>query len=247
MAQKIFVLIIGAAIVVYLCVGIYRLFFKKGYNRLCSSCPQAAGCGKSGVLRRECDCGDIKTGTMSEMKQWNGRNAREWFEASGWGKFSPQPDETTDMVQLAEQAHANPAEWEAALKFLKNTDFSGVEPGKYPLSGGGAYANVQEYLTRDEGLFEAHRKFIDIQYIVSGSEYIDVAPIESITEVKDSYNNENDIMFFNVGGFKRRVADAGTYLVLFPSDGHRPCMKIEKSAPVKKIVVKIPFAEFDKE
>ena len=38
-------------------------------------------------------------------------------------------------------------------------------------------ANVQEYETKETSLFEAHEKYIDVQYIVSGEEVVEVTDI----------------------------------------------------------------------
>lgn len=238
--QQAIVYIIGAALAAYVLYRLLRLILRRGGNDLCSSCPAAQQCHNN---MAECGCGDLKSRIMNAVKNWSGERVEEWFRTSGWGALAAGPAGHIDKRQAAVQAHANPAEWNAALKFLRDTDFAGAEPGKYPLSGGGTYATVSEYLTRESAPFEAHRKFIDIQFIVSGREYIDVAPLGAMSVVRDDYNPEKDIMFFTVSGYERRLADSGRFLILFPGDAHRPCMSVEKAEPVKKVVVKVPFAE----
>ena len=63
--------------------------------------------------------------------------------------------------------------------FVNNALQNGVENGKYPLEGG-AYAVVSEYVTKaiEDAKFEAHKKFIDVQLILSGKEIIGVMPTE---------------------------------------------------------------------
>ena len=58
------------------------------------------------------------------------------------------------------------------LKYLKETDFSSLENGKYEISGEKIYAIVQDYTSKplEEGKFEAHKNHIDIQYIIEGEE-----------------------------------------------------------------------------
>ena len=112
------------------------------------------------------------------------------------------------------------------------------EDGKNVLEGDLLFANVQTYSPRAErGLFEAHRKYIDLQFILDGEEEIDVEPL-SRTEVHAAYDPAID--------FETRTAAAYTTLrrkkfdcaVLFPEDVHRPGVKTVADT-VRKIVVKI--------
>ena len=65
-----------------------------------------------------------------------------------------------------------------ALEFLAKTDFSQMELGRYELDGGNILYMVQTYETDpDKTISEAHKKYIDIQFMVDGEEIIGVAPI----------------------------------------------------------------------
>ena len=81
----------------------------------------------------------------------------------------------------------------SAYDFIVNKA-EGAAVGKYDLENG-AYVSVQEYTTkaRSEAKYEAHKKFIDIQMILSGKELIAVSPIEKMT-ISDEYNEEKDFM-----------------------------------------------------
>ena len=84
----------------------------------------------------------------------------------------------------------------SAYDFIVNKA-EGAAVGKYDLENG-AYVSVQEYTTkaRSEAKYEAHKKFIDIQMILSGKELIAVSPIEKMT-ISDEYNEEKDFMLFH--------------------------------------------------
>src|SRR5580704_4265576 len=66
-----------------------------------------------------------------------------------------------------------------AFEYLKQTDFSGMENGKYVVDGDDVFAILQEYDTKNDAhaKLEAHRKYIDVQYIISGEEFIGVRPL----------------------------------------------------------------------
>ena len=58
-----------------------------------------------------------------------------------------------------------------AIEIIKNTNFNDIPDGRleYP---NGIWANLQTYYTKEDALFEAHRKYIDIQFILAGQEKI---------------------------------------------------------------------------
>ena len=104
------------------------------------------------------------------------------------------------------------------------------------------YAMVSSYETvkRDTKEFESHRKYIDVQMLIDGKEYIEVAPIDSL-EVTKEYSAEKDVMFFSnkfVG--KNILLEPGKPVILMPEDGHMPGVACGEPVKVKKVVVKIP-------
>lgn len=100
---------------------------------------------------------------------------------------------------------------------------------------------VSEYATRlkNENGYEAHRKYIDIQFPIVGLETVKCCPIESLVATTD-YNEENDyILFADKDGSKLTIGD-GYFLVLFPDDGHMPQLCVEEPENIKKITLKVP-------
>ena len=131
----------------------------------------------------------------------------------------------------------------SAYDFIVNKA-DGAAVGKYELEGG-AYVSVQEYTTkaRSEAKYEAHKKFIDIQLILSGRELIAVTPIEKM-EIKDEYNEAKDVMFFQHNDeCTAYVLEAGDFLILYPQDVHMPGVCVNERSLVRKIVVKVPVKE----
>ena len=131
----------------------------------------------------------------------------------------------------------------SAYDFIVNKA-DGAAVGKYELEGG-AYVSVQEYTTkaRSEAKYEAHKKFIDIQLILSGRELIAVTPIEKM-EIKDEYNEAKDVMFFQHNDeCTDYVLEVGDFLILYPQDVHMPGVCVNEKSSVRKIVVKVPVSE----
>lgn len=154
------------------------------------------------------------------------------------------PAVQTNKKEFKAQYKANKAEWDAAFEFLKNNDLATLELGRHDITANGTYANVQEYTTRDAGPFEAHRAYIDIQYVVSGQEVIEVAPLKKVFDETQPYSEENDcVLFASAKTSDEIVVNPQVFSVLFPSDAHKPCMTYEKQAQIKKVVVKVPYVK----
>lgn len=146
-----------------------------------------------------------------------------------------------DNIKNYEKYIAVNPKFKGAFEFIKTAVEENLGIGRYELENGD-YAFVQEYQTKNEEdcVFEGHRKYIDIQYIVSGVEAIAVADI-SKTTVKNEYNQQKDIQFFeNCERAAVTVIDEGEYGIFFPYDIHKPGMAYNKlNVPVRKIVVKV--------
>lgn len=119
---------------------------------------------------------------------------------------------------------------------------SQTETGHYKIDDY-SYANVDVYETKFPELckFEAHKKYIDIQMLLSGKEELDFMPVEGLT-VSEEYDNKRDIMFFeNPDKISDRVIlEPGKFALIYPHEAHKPQMNIcGNSEKVKKVVVKI--------
>jgi len=128
----------------------------------------------------------------------------------------------------------------SALRYLKSNDCTKLPVGKIPIRGEQIFAIVQDNMTkpRAEGVWEAHRKFIDVQFVAAGVEEMGYANISTLT-VKTPYDEKVDYALFNGAGSFVTVP-AGSFTIFFPEDGHIPGSAIsDQPAPVRKIVVKV--------
>ena len=126
-----------------------------------------------------------------------------------------------------------------ALKFLSETDFSKIELGRYELDGDNIFYMVQSYDTDpDKTISEAHKKYIDIQYMVEGEEIIGVADISEDKELTEA-KEENDVWFYDCKT-EPLVLSAGKYMVLYPNYLHCPGVATKGTAMTcRKVVVKV--------
>jgi biofilm protein TabA len=119
-----------------------------------------------------------------------------------------------------------------------------IEVGKQERTelGGGAFALEQVYLSklRPDAFFESHKQYIDVQVVIEGEEFIEVADIAKLS-VKEDKTPAKDVIIYEMADYATALRlSAGEATVLFPVDGHMPTIAIKAPALVRKIVVKVP-------
>lgn len=107
------------------------------------------------------------------------------------------------------------------------------------------FYNTVEFVSKPEQecKYEAHRKFMDIHYIVSGAEQIATADVKQLN-LDTQYDEQKDIAFYTGNQSGRYILTSGDFMVCYPSDAHKVAMMIDKPDTVKKIVVKVRVPEY---
>lgn len=125
-----------------------------------------------------------------------------------------------------------------ALEHIRTADFTRREVGRYDLDGDNLFVILNDYETVSpkEGHLEGHRKYIDVQYLVWGTEWIGYAPLAGQTIVTDYDDADDCILYQGAATFVPFVA--GMFAVFFPQDLHLPGVG-EIPALVRKVVVKV--------
>jgi YhcH/YjgK/YiaL family protein len=126
-----------------------------------------------------------------------------------------------------------------SFDYIKTTDLKNLPTGKYSIDGENIFALVSEYETKPEfeGKLEAHKKYIDVQYVIRGEELMGYTPLGG-QKVLEQYKEENDIVFFT-GDKSFTKVTAGMFAIFFPEDVHMPGIASGKSSLVKKLVIKV--------
>lgn len=131
--------------------------------------------------------------------------------------------------------------FEKILAFMKSNDVRTMDAGRHEIDGDQVYALVQSYESalKENKKLEAHRKYLDIQYVVSGEEVMGWVPVEGL-EITEPYKEDKDIVFFGNGKEENEVKLVSGYFAIFlPEDGHRPGCCATAPAPVRKVVFKV--------
>jgi YhcH/YjgK/YiaL family protein len=147
----------------------------------------------------------------------------------------------TDLKHIEQQAVMTPM-LQKAIEFLRRRDIHNLPDGRVEIEGDKVFALVQRYETALSVApkFEAHRKYIDVQYIASGEEVIGWTLLDRMT-ITEAYDAEKDCCFGAVeaGTWTPVYLRAGQLALLRPEDGHAPKLAAAAPIAVMKIVVKV--------
>ena len=121
--------------------------------------------------------------------------------------------------------------------YLKNNNLKEMALGRHEIKGDELFFNLQEGETKPVQKLEAHKKYIDIQVVITGEEYMGYTNISNTT-VCEEYNEEKDVMFLN-GKVDKLRADETRFLIFYPEDAHMPSLCLTEPQNVRKAIFKI--------
>jgi len=164
-------------------------------------------------------------------------NNKSW--PCGW---EVSPAASVDKAQLDAHFAAHPERWTRTFEFLKKADLKSLELGEHEILGSEAYAIVSEYMPKEPEMckFEAHRKYIDLQYIIEGAEMMGTVAPDSL-QVTIPYTADIEFYGTDEEGATYEIANQDNFFIFFPNQPHRPSMNFDGASKVKKVVVKIEY------
>lgn len=132
---------------------------------------------------------------------------------------------------------------EKAFEYIQNNDLSKTEPGRYEIDQEKLMMLVFEFeaTNTNECRLEGHRRYLDLQYWISGSELMGHEILHN-QQVLEEYNPKTDCAFYNCIGSYSRVTP-GDFVIYYPSDLHTAVVDPLSSERVKKVVFKILIEE----
>lgn len=131
--------------------------------------------------------------------------------------------------------------FQKAYEFLHQNDLATLLLGRNEISGDEVFANVQEYDTvpAAQKHYEAHRRYFDIQYIVSGEEAIAVTPVEGVEPFQEFDGASDFCLYGEPAACSWVPLHAGELMILGPEEAHKPGCALAGPEHVRKIVVKV--------
>ena len=144
------------------------------------------------------------------------------------------------LDRLEEADHYAPLSprFAAAFEFLRRQDLADLELGRYDIDGDNVYALIQRNPTRrrEDSSLEAHRKYIDIQMVLSGVESIGWKNRPTCTQRGQDYDAETDAEKFTDEPDAWATVHPGAFVIFLPDDTHAPMVG---TGEIHKVVVKV--------
>lgn len=133
------------------------------------------------------------------------------------------------------------ARFRKAYEFLARTDVADLPLGRVDIDGDEVFANVQEYDTvpASEKQMEAHRRYYDVQFVATGEEVMEYAPLAGLEEAQPFDEDADFGLYVAPARPSSVVLRAGDVAVLAPEDAHKPGCALGEPQHVRKIVVKV--------
>ncbi len=127
------------------------------------------------------------------------------------------------------------------IQFIETLDLSNLSLGRHEL-GDGIFAMVQQYSTKDvEGaMYEAHKKYVDVQLMLSGEERMDVSTLKSLVTTVDYTEVSDAQLFTHQKPDYTWLLYSNDLAIFFPEDAHCPGLTAKSTTQVQKVVFKVP-------
>lgn len=125
-----------------------------------------------------------------------------------------------------------------AFDYLRTTNLAALDTGRFNIDDENLIAIFSKGPGRERSSakLECHRRYIDIQYIISGSDEMGWKPLRDCHQPVSEFNSDKDIQFFTDTADAWVTAPAGSFCLFFPDDAHAPLVS---SGEIHKVVLKI--------
>ncbi|MBQ2743557.1 MAG: YhcH/YjgK/YiaL family protein [Oscillospiraceae bacterium] len=110
---------------------------------------------------------------------------------------------------------------------------------KFVIEEGVVWISVSSTETAPQGVrkFEAHKKFLDIHFVIEGEETFVFANADELMP-ETEYNEAEDYLLLNGEGTKLTLR-AGDFCIVYPQDAHIPTLKKLSGGKLVRGVAKI--------
>ena len=150
-----------------------------------------------------------------------------------------------DILENADRYHGLSKGFKEAFAFLMRPDLKGLSPGRHEIDDDRIFALVSTGpgRRRQDGRLETHEQYIDIQYVIAGTDEMGWKPKTACEQPAGPYDPERDIQFFADEPEAWVTVRRGAFVIFFPEDAHLPLISTEE---VRKVVVKVAVQQREK-
>jgi len=144
-----------------------------------------------------------------------------------------------DTLDHAELYYSMHPRFQKAFEFLQQPDLAEKALGRYELEGDSLFCTISKDSgrTREEAKLEAHKKYIDIQYVIAGDETYGWKLFDECSDINQPYDESKDIMFFNDEPTTWTKVPPGSFVIFMAeTDAHAP---VVGDGEIHKVVIKV--------
>lgn len=125
------------------------------------------------------------------------------------------------------------------FSYAEQHDLEQYENKTYELSGKQLFVNIVEYETTsvENRFWEAHKKYLDLHFMLRGKEQIDLNFIQNMKQLE--FVEQDDFLPLEGEANSHIILQKGDFLLCYPQDGHRTAIMVENPIKIKKAIFKI--------
>lgn len=131
------------------------------------------------------------------------------------------------------------SEIQKCFAYAKENDLLAYEKGGHEIEGDDLFVNIVEYETTDaeNRFWEAHRQYLDLHFMLRGTEQIDLGFIAEMEQKE--FVPKDDFLPLEGQPNSHVILKEGDFLICYPNDAHRTAVKVEEPQTIKKAIFKI--------
>lgn len=132
-----------------------------------------------------------------------------------------------------------PRELRECFDYAAANHLIGFEKGSHAIDGERFFVNVVEYetTTPEKRFWEAHRKYLDVHFMLDGQEQIDLNFIENMQQKE--FVEKDDFLPLEGDSNSHVALRPGDFLICYPHDGHRTAVAVDGPEKIKKAIFKV--------
>ena len=143
-----------------------------------------------------------------------------------------------DHIKNAHMYYGLNPYFESVFKYLSEVRPEDFEKKKLEIDGSNCF--LLYFDTEGKGIdgvkLECHQKYLDIHYVIKGSDLIGYKETSSCNDINTDDMEKNDYKLFNDKPVSEVLVCEGYFAIVFPADAHAPLMGTEK---FMKVVAKV--------
>jgi len=125
-----------------------------------------------------------------------------------------------------------------AFAMLHRSNIALFPEGRMEIDGDDVFAVIVKGAGRkpDEALLETHDKYIDIQFVIDGTDTMGWKARKKLGPATEAYNPDKDVAFYEDKPDAWTTVKPGMFAIYFPEDAHMPMIS---DGDLHKIIIKV--------